>query len=416
MIERSIVCIDLKSFFASVECVERGLDPFTTPLVVADSRGNGSLTLAVTPYLKNLGVPSRGRIYNIPKNIKYLRVPPRMSLYQEYSKKVVNIFLDFVSPDDLHVYSIDESFLDLTDYLNYYKKDIYSLTKRILRTIYDKTGLTATAGIGPNLLLAKVAMDIEAKHTKDNIAHWTYDDVETKLWSIKPLSKMWSIGSRMEHHLNEMGARCIGDVAKLDKDKLRKKFGVIGEELIQHVNGIDNTKISDLNNQVVKEKSISNSQVLFKDYFYHNTPIIIYEILDNLARRLRTTNMLTSVVSLGITYSKTYGGGFHHSIKLPTPTDDENMIYKELMHIFDKYYHDEPIRIVSISLSGLTINDKLQLNLFESYEKIENNKNINKAIDKIKLKYGNNSILNGTSLLNDSTIKERNSKIGGHDA
>ena len=178
-------------------------------MIVCDPTRNGAITLAVTPFLKKFGVPGRCRVfelykYNLPKNIKIIKAPPRMSLYIAKSKEVLSIYLEFVSHEDMHVYSIDEVFLDVTDYLKMYKMTDYELAKTIMQRIKDKTGLTATAGIGPNLLLAKVAMDIEAKHTKDNIAKWTYEDIPNKLWPITPLSKMWGIGPRMERNLNKL--------------------------------------------------------------------------------------------------------------------------------------------------------------------------------------------------------------------
>ena len=206
MQERNILCIDLKSFFASVECLKRKIDPFKVNLVVANPKqGQGAITLAVTPHLKSLGVKSRGRLYEIPKEVKYIIAEPHMASYIEYSKKVVNIYLNFVAEEDLHIYSIDECFLDLTNYLKLYNKTDYEIAQDILNTIYNETGLTATCGIGPNMLLAKVAMDTEAKKYKNGIAKWTYADVKTKLWSINPLSKMWSIGPRMEKRLNGLG-------------------------------------------------------------------------------------------------------------------------------------------------------------------------------------------------------------------
>jgi DNA polymerase V len=411
---RNILCIDLKSFFASVECAERGLDPYTTPLVVCDPTRNGAITLAVTPYLKNFGIKGRTRIYEIPKNIKYIKVAPRMKLYQNKSKEVINVYLEYVAPEDIHVYSIDECFLDVTDYLKMYNKTDYELAIDILKRVYEVTHLTATAGIGPNMLLAKVSMDIEAKHTKDNIAKWTYDDVKEKLWSIQPLSKMWGIGYRMEANLNKLGITSVGDIAKYDREKLKREFGIIGEELWFHANGIDLSKVSDLNNNIVKEKSISYSQVLFKDYYDYNITIIIYEMIDVLVRRLRSEKKLCGLISFGIGYSKNIGGGFHHSIKLDTFTNDENYIYRVVMSIFDKYYHNYPIRKVALSFGNLALDNKIQLNLFESYEDIEDKKNIDEAIDNIKLRFGNNAILKTSSLLEDSTIKQRNQLIGGH--
>lgn len=415
-IKRNILCIDLKSFFASVECVERNLDPYTTPLVVCDPTRNGAITLAVTPYLKKFGIKGRSRVYELPKNIDIIKVPPRMRLYQQKSKEVIKVYLDFISEEDLHIYSIDECFLDVTDYLKLYQKSDYELALEILKQIKEKTGLTATAGIGPNLLLAKVSMDIEAKHTKDNIAKWTYDDVPTKLWNISPLSQMWGIGSRMEKHLNDLGIRRIKDLANYDREKLKKQFGVIGEELWYHANGIDLSKISDFKNCEVKEKSFSHSQILYKDYYDYNITIIIYEMLDLLCRRLRNESKLCGLIGFGIGYSHNIGGGFYHSVKLSSATDNINDLYRECIRIFDRYYNKSPIRKVSIALSRLEDNSSIQLNLFNSFEEVEKDRSINLAIDSIKMRFGANILLKASSLLEDSTIRDRNNKIGGHRA
>ena len=415
-INRKIICIDLKSFFASCECIERNLDPFTTPLVVAEPNRRGAITLAVTPYMKSLGVPSRGRIYEIDKRIKYITAKPRMSLYINKSKEVINVYLNYVDTKDLHIYSIDECFLDLTDYMNLYKKSLKDIAIDILKDVKNKTGLYATCGIGPNMLLAKVSMDIEAKHNKDFIAEWTYNDIETKLWQITPLSNMWGIGKRMEKNLNNLGLYKIEDIAHYDKLKLKEKFGIIGEELWYHANGIDNSKISDFKKEA-REKSISNSQVLFKDYYNDNVILIIKEILSILLRRLRNNNLLTRRISLYISYSKNIGGGFSVSKKLDVSTNDENIIYKSLLNIFNNYYEsDTPVRKIGISLGNLEKNDYIQLNLFDNINDINKNNNINNTIDDINTKYGYNSILKATSLLSNSTIKIRNNKIGGHNA
>lgn len=411
--KRNIVVIDMKSFFATVECVERNLDPFTTPLVVAEPNRNGAMTLAVTPYMKSLGVGSRTRIYEIPSNIKYTTVPPRMSKYVEYSKKVVSIFQDFVSPEDIHVYSIDESFLDVTDYLKLYNLTDYQLTKKIIDTIYEKTGLLSSAGIGPNMLIAKIAMDTEAKHTKDGIAKWTYEDIPNKVWPISPLSEFWGIGRRMERNLNLLGIHTIGDLAHYDVKKLKNKYGIMGEELWNHANGIDLARIGDFNTSP-KDKSYGHSQVLFKDYDDENIQIIVREMIEVLTFRLRKNHKRTSVIGFGIGYSQTYGGGFYHSRKLPTPTKDKDIIYEVCNTMFQKFYEDYPIRKVSISLGGLKDDNLEQLNLFESFEEKVKKENIDEAVDKIKNKYGKNSIIKASNLLKDSTIIERNKKIGGH--
>lgn len=416
MENNNIICIDLKSFFASCECIRLGKDPFTYPLVVANpNQKGGAITLAVTPYLKSLGVPSRGRVFEIPKNIKYDVIMPHMNYYIQKSKEVISVYLDYVSKEDLHIYSIDECFLDVTHYLKLYQKTDYELAQEILAKVYEKTHLTATAGIGPNLLLAKVSMDIEAKHTKDNIAKWTYEDVEKKLWKISPLSNMWGIGKNMERNLNKMGIFTIEQIAKTNPGILKDKFGIMGQELWNHANGIDTSKISDFNMQA-KDKSYSNSQVLFKDYNEKNIFIIINEMIDNLCARLRNSNKECLIFGLGITYSKNTPGGFYHNIKLDSPTDKNNELIKYANIIFDKFYEGMPIRKVTVCAGSLKDKTGTQLNLFENYETIKKDDEINLTIDKIKQKYGKNSVLKASSLLEDSTIKERNKKVGGHNA
>ena len=413
--ERHVLCIDLKSFFASVECVERHIDPFKVNLVVANpNQGNGAITLAITPHLKCLGIKSRTRLYEIPKNIKYVIVPPRMSLYIKKSKEVVGIYLDFVAEEDLHIYSIDECFLDVTHYLKMYKMTDYELAQKILKTIEEKTGLTATCGIGSNMLLAKLSMDIEAKKYKNGIAKWTMDDVPSKLWPIRPLSKMWSIGPRMEKKLNTMGIVTVGDIANHDKNDLKKKFGVIGEELWNHANGIDLSVISDWK-VTPKNSSYSHSQVLFKDYYGENIKLIIEEMIDVVCQRLRKNHKQAGLIGLGIGYSKAIGGGFFHSIKV-NPTDSNVEFFKVALNMFDRYYEEKPIRKVSVSAGNLINKETEQLSLFESLEEKENEFKANEAIDEIKNKFGKNSIVKASSLLDYSTAMERNKKIGGHNA
>ena len=376
-------------------------------------QGNGAITLAVTPYLKMQGVASRSRLYDIPANIKYFIVPPRMKLYIQKSKEVIGIYLDYVAESDLHVYSIDECFLDVTDYLKLYKKSDYELAQEILKKIEEKTGLTATCGIGPNLLMAKVAMDTEAKKYKNGIAKWTYDDIPTKLWSLTPLSKMWGIGKRMEKNLNNLNIYTIGDLAKYDKNKLKDKFGIMGLELWNHANGIDTSCIADFKTEA-KDKSYSHSQVLFKDYNEVSIRLIISEMVDLLAARLRANNKQTTVIGFGISYSKEINSGFYHSLKLDTPTDSSKEITKFCNIIFDRYYDFLPIRKVSISCGGLVTKQGVQLNLFEEYQNTIKEDQINTTIDEIKNKFGKNSLIKASSLLPDSTAIERNTKIGGH--
>ena len=415
-VKRNILCIDLKSFFASCECIDRKLDPFKFPLVVANpNQGNGAITLAITPYLKSKGIKSRTRLYEIPSNIKYMIVKPRMSLYMQKSSDVVNVYLDFVAKEDLHIYSIDECFLDVTDYLKLYKKTDYELAEEILETITKRTGLTATCGIGPNMLLAKVAMDTEAKKYKNGIAKWTYDDIPDKLWPITPLSKMWGIGPRMEKKLNVMGINSIGELAHYNRNILKDKFGVMGTELWNHANGIDLSRIKDWK-ELPKDKSYSHSQVLFKDYDETNIKLIIREMIEVITARLRKNNKQTRVIGFGIGYSKNIGGGFYHSIKLDTPTDSTIEILNNCLMIFERYYEFMPIRKVSIAAGGLCQKQGVQLNIFETFEDIAETEELDEAIDEIKNKFGKNSLIKASSLLPDSTAISRNEKIGGHSA
>ncbi len=414
MEERNILCIDIKSFFASVECVDRNLDSFTTPLIVADpDRGGGAITLAVTPYMKTLGVPSRGRVFEIPKNIKYITAKPRMSLYVKKSKEIINIFLDFVSKEDMHVYSIDESFLDVTDYLKLYKMDDITLAKTIMNEINKRTGLTSTCGIGPNLLLAKVALDIDSKNSPDFIAKWTYEDIKTKLWNIEPLNKMWGIGNKTMKKLNDLGIKKVGDINKYPKSFYKKRFGILGEELYEHANGIDYSSIKSQNYET-KNKSYGLSQILYKDYTILNVPLIIKEMVSKIAKRLRTNKKVCSVISFGIGYSRNIGGGFYHSKKINNPTDNEEKIYEICMNIFDNYIEDLPIRKVSISVGKIENNNYKQLNLFETEEENNKDDNITKVMDEIANKFGENALLKASSLYEYSTIKKRNNTLGGH--
>lgn len=414
--ERHILCIDLKSFFASCECIDRGLDPFSVPLVVANpNQGKGAITLAVTPFLKQQGVKGRTRLYEIPKHISYHIVKPRMSLYVQKSKEIVSIYLDFVAEEDLHVYSIDECFLDVTNYLKMYQMTDEELAHQILKTIEKKTGLTANCGIGPNLLLAKVAMDIDAKRYKNGIVKWTMDDVPNKLWSITPLSKMWGIGPRMEKNFNRLGIYSVGDLAHYDIHKLKEKFGIMGEELWNHANGIDESCIQDLRTPV-KEKSICHSQVLFKDYNETSGKLILREMIEVLCMRLREGHWEGCVIGFGVKYSKSIGGGFYHTMKLDAPTDQEEIIFKTCEIIFDRYYEELPIRKMSISIGKLSPKTGVQLNIFENYEQKQKEEKAKEVFDEVKFKFGKNSLLRASSLLPDSTIKERNQKIGGHSA
>lgn len=406
MKERVILSIDLKSFFASCECVYRGLDPFTTPLIVADtSRGKSAMSLAVTPYLRNFGIKSRSRLYEIPNNIKIIYVPPRMKLYESYSKKVIEIYKEFISEEDIHVYSIDEVFIDATEYLKLYNKTDIELAKMIMKTIKDKTGITSTCGIGPNIFLAKVAMDTEAKHNKDFISKWTYDDIEKKLWNISPLSEIWGFGKRTEKKLNNLNIFKVKDINKYKREFYIKRFGnVSGNDIWCKANGIDFTTIKELN-QKSRNKSISMSQILYRNYNLEEALLIVREMNDMLNSKLRSMKMTTSNIYLGIDYSKDLYKRFHDSVSLKIDEDDKQTIYEALEYLYNKNIEDLPIRKVSIAYSGLKKKSHTQLSLFDTNK--EENNDFENLIDEINKKYGRTSILRASSLMKSSTIKNR---------
>lgn len=410
--KKTIAVIDLKAFYSFVECLDRNLDPFTTPLVVCDKdRGKNTIILSVTPYLKKKGVPSRLRFKELPKGIDYIYAVPRMERYIQKSSEVISILLDFVSEEDLHVYSIDEAFIDLTTYLPYYKMNAFQLVEHIISTIKKKTGLTATAGIGENFFLAKVALDLYAKHEPSGIAIMKKEEIPTRLWPIKPLNKIWGIGERLQARLNVMGINTVGELAKSNIDYIRKYFGIIGVQLVNHANGIDDSDIREV--YIPKETSLSIGQVLFKDYTKDEIPLIIREMSDDLSMRLRLENKLTSQVSLFIGYSKT--GGFSRQLSLIKPTDDSDILFESLMVIFEKYIQDLPIRRVSLNFSKLIpLPNYEQLSLFEDEKETLEKRSLQHTIDLIQYRYGKNKILRASALLENSTIIERHNQIGGH--
>ena len=412
MKNRTIAVIDLKAFYSYVECLDRGLDPWTTPLVVADKeRGTNTIVLSVSPYLKKYGIPSRCRIKELPKKFKYIYAVPRMERYLEKSADVINVLYQFVSEEDVHVYSIDEAFVDLTTYLDYYKKTPLQMVTTIINQIKEDTGLQATAGIGDNFFLTKVALDIYAKKEKNGIARITSSEIKEKLWPITPLRKVWSIGPRTEIKLNAMNIFTVKDIATSDVDYLKSKFGVMGEQLWRHANGIDDADIHE--KYEPKEKSLSLGQVLFRDYQVEETKTIIREMVDELSSRMRNQEKMTRVVALYIGYSKNKGG-FARRMTLLSATDDTQVLFDAILEIYKKHVSDLPIRNVGISFGELTNATHQQLNLFEDNNEQEERHNLQKALDLLHSKYGKNSVLRASALLEESTVKERNEFIGGH--
>ena len=412
MKKRVIAVIDLKAFYSYVECLDRGLDPWKEPLVVADKeRGTNTIVLSVSPFLKKQGIPSRCRIKELPKKYKYIYAVPRMERYLEKSAQVIDVLYHFVAEEDVHVYSIDEAFVDLTSYLKYYNKTPLQMVTTIINQIKEETGLQATAGIGDNFFLAKIALDIYAKKERNGIAKVSSNEIKEKLWPITPLSKVWSIGPRMEVRLNKIGLFTVKDIALSNLDYLRDKFGVIGEQLWRHANGIDEADIHE--KYEPKERSLSLSQVLFRDYNKDEAITIVREMVDTLASRMRNDNKMTKVVAIYVGYSKNMGG-FARRSTLLAPTDDTELLLKAILEIYHMYIKDLPIRTIGLNFGGLLESTYQQLNMFEDDKEQIKRRNLQKTMDKLQSKFGKNSVLRASSLLEESTIKERNNFIGGH--
>lgn len=406
------MCIDLKSFYASVECKLRHLNIYTTPLVVCDiSRSKGAITLAVTPYLKKKGIASRSRAYELPNDIPIVYAKPRMKRYLEASCEVYKCYLNFFSSDDIYMYSIDEGFINLAPYLNYYKEDVISLAKRIKKYVFDNTGLVVTIGIGENMFQAKVALDILSKHNKEEIGYVTYNNFSSTIGVINPLNKIWCIGDKTMHRLNKMGLFCLNDIKDIDPKILKKEFGIIGLEIYDHSRGIDVTKISDAKNSSKKvAKSVQESQILFKDYVKSNAYQIVVEMSNELSIKLFSKNYKADSFSLFIGYSNnTY---FVKSIRLNKFT----YLYSDILHAMLELYKHVPdglIRSVGLSASNI-VKNHFQLSIFDSFSNKEDK--IMASILDIRNVYGKNSVIRSISLMKDSNQLNRNLMIGGHNA
>lgn len=486
--ERIYACIDLKSFYASCECHERGLDPLSTNLVVADEdRTTKTICLAVSPSLKAYGIPGRARLYEVvskineinnlrrknnhedfidksfndhvikmnPKvKIDYIIAKPRMSLYLKYSSEIYNVYLSFLAKEDIYVYSIDEIFCDLTNYLKLYKMTGTELVSKIILAIYHKTGITATGGVGTNLYLAKVAMDIMAKHTKPNSdgVRIAYLDVllyRKLLWNHKPITDFWRIGNGYKNKLEENGIYTMGDICLLslqNEDKLFKLFGVNAEILIDHAWGYESCTIKDIKNYKPISNSLSTAQVLHEPYEKDKARIIVLEMVYNLTLELISRNYMTDVISICINYdieninngytgkmAKDYYGRIvpkesQGNKKLDYFTSSSKVIEDSMINLFNRIVDSKLlIRRIGIAFLNLKKSDEIknkkitmQLDLFNNkeidLEKEKKENDVQKAVINIKKKYGKNALLRGIDLMEGATTIERNNEIGGHHA
>lgn len=416
--DRVYLCIDLKSFYASVECVERGLDPFEINLVVADpDRGGGAITLAVTPAIKKLGVPSRGRIYEIPEGIEYIIARPRMKLYMEYSAEIYSIFLKYVAPEDIHVYSIDESFLDVTPYLHYYDLSVKQLAKTIIDDVFNQTSITATVGIGTNLFLTKVALDITAKHSPDNMGYLDKDLFKQLLWHHTPITDFWMIGPGTARRLEKLGIYDLYGITRFPEGILYKEFGVNAEYLIDHAWGREPVLISDIKAYKPTSNSISNSQILFEDYDANDAYLILKEMVDSNVLDLTEKQLVTDHISLFIGYSKDKRKPSRGSRKITNRTNSYRILVEEFRLLYTKIVDPKfPIRHIGISFGNVRDEIYEQFDLFVNQEDIEQERKLQQTLVSIRNKYGKNSVLKGMNFLEKGTARYRNTTIGGHKA
>ena len=404
--------IDMKSFFASVECSLRGLNPTTTPLVVVDeSRGSGAVVLAVSPYLKTLGIKNRCRLYEIPDDILCIKARPRMRCYIDYAAKLHKIFLRYFNKEDIHLYSIDESFLYISPYLKYYNNSPKELFKRIKFDIESELGVYCTCGCGDNMFLAKVSLDLMAKHN-GGYYYLNKDKLASELWDHTPITDFWQIGSGTASHLARLGIYTLGGIAMCDRNILKKEFGIIGDELYMHAWGEEECMISDIKEYKPLNKSISRSQILFKDYTKSEAIIPLLEMAYIISITMCKDNVDAKSLSFYVGYSKDYEGGYIKNISFDFRCRD----YFKIAKLIKKYYFsgvkDLPIRRLVVSLNDISEVRSRQLNLFE----VENERviSLSRTIGSLWDEYGKNSILLASSLNEASTIRIRNKCIGGH--
>lgn len=488
---RMYACVDLKSFYASCECVERKLNPLTTNLVVADlSRTEKTICLAVTPSLKSFGLSGRSRLYEVIQKVKevnelrkkennkligksydinelnnnkslaldYIIAPPRMNLYMKYSTNIYNIYLKYFSNDDMFVYSIDEIFCDITDYIKLYKKSPKELLSMVINDIYHTTGITATAGIGTNLYLAKIAMDIVAKHKDPDengarIAELNETTYKKELWSHEPITDFWRIGKGISNRLKKNGMYTMGDVAKKsieDEDLLYKMFGINAEILIDHAWGYEPCTIKDVKSYKPTSTSLSEGQVLHTPYEYKKAKIVIREMAENLSLSLVNKGYVTDHIVVNIIYDvdniknpkykSLYSGEVvfdfygrkmpkpsHGTIRIDHKTSSTSIISEYVVKLFNEIVNPLLlIRKLNIAFCNLEKKEKYlksnryqQLDLFNNISVVdtikENNENkVQETILKIKSKYGKNAILKALDLEEGATTILRNKQVGGH--
>lgn len=415
--DRIYVCIDLKSFYASVECRERGLDPMTTNLVVADpERTEKTICLAVSPAMKALGVPGRCRVFEIPKGIEYIMAPPRMQLYIDYSADIYAIYLKYIAKEDIHVYSIDEVFMDVTDYLDMYQMSARELSVAIMQDILQTVGITATCGIGTNLYLAKVALDIMAKHVDDHIGVLDETSYRKHLWRHRPLTDFWRIGPGIARRLESLGICTMEEVAKADEKALYRMFGIDAELLIDHAWGRETVTMEDIKQYKPKTNCISSGQVLGCERDYESGKLIVKEMAELLCLELVDKELVTDSLTLYLGYAgRLERRSAHGTIRMTGVTSSARQIMAYAQQLYERI-SDRHAMLHRVNLTFNNVVDEAyrQYDLFTDPAELEREHRMQKVMLDIKEKYGKNAILRGMNLEKGATTIERNGQIGGH--
>ena len=415
--QRVYFVIDMKSFFASVECAERGLDAMTTDLVVADEdRTDKTICLAVSPSLKAKGVKNRCRLFEVPKKFDFIIAKPRMKKYIEYAGEIYAIYLKYIDKRDIHVYSIDECIIDATDYLKLYKLKAKDFAKKLMGEIQEKLHIPSSAGIGTNMYLAKIALDITAKHSPDRIGWLDEEKFIEKLWHHKPITDFWGISSGTRDRLLKFGITDMAGIAKTGEDLLYDEFGVNAELLIDHAWGRESCLMSDIKNYKSRSRSISNSQILPCNYPYDRAKIVMFEMIQEGCYRLANEHLSTHLLHIYLSFGNEQRIGAKGTIKMAQTTNLYSIIKPYAESLFDRIYKDknQPVRRIAYDFDGLVSENSEQYDLFTDVNKVEKEKKLVFSVLSLKEKFGKNAVLKGLDLEKDATQKDRNKMVGGH--
>ena len=417
--QRKYLCIDGKCFYASVECAERGLNPFETNLVVADpGRGKNALCLAISPKMKALGVHNRCRLSDIPGNIKYEIALPRMQLYVDYCADIYALYLDYFAAEDIHVYSIDEAFIDVTNYLPMYGMDAKQLARKLMNEIADKLHVPTTAGVGTNLYLAKIALDITAKKTRDHMGYLDEEIFRKTLWDHMPLTDFWGIARGKANRLSHYGIFTMRGIANTDPALLYKIFGIDAELMIDHAWGRESCLMEDIKSYRSRGHSVSFSQILPRDYEYGEAAVVMAEMAIHGCLEMYKRHVITNKVWIGVGYSRhEMLPAAQGSIKLPCATQLSSIIepavkqkYREIVAF------GVPIRNLAIAFCDTRDEGCEGYDLFTDWAKVDKEKAAERTVLEIRDRFGKNAVLRGVNLNKAGTQRERNTFIGGHRA